>query len=73
MEYQWTCSLGHFCIVAEGREAVGFHQLDCKKPKIQPLDPHTRGPSPKAVALKNAYMAVLFDQDNGLSKEVWVK
>ncbi len=29
---------------------------------------HTRGQSPKAVALQNAYMATLFDQGEGLSK-----
>jgi hypothetical protein len=33
---------------------------------------HTRLQSPKAVALQNAYMAVLFYQGDGLSKEVWV-
>jgi hypothetical protein len=33
---------------------------------------HTRGQSSKVVAFQNAYMAILFDQDDGLSKEVWV-
>jgi hypothetical protein len=33
---------------------------------------HTRGQSPKAIALQNAYIAILFYQGDGLSKEVWV-
>jgi hypothetical protein len=33
---------------------------------------HTRGQSPKAVALQNAYMAIFFDQRGILLKEVWV-
>jgi hypothetical protein len=33
---------------------------------------HTRGQSPKVVPLQHAYMAVFFDQGEGLSKEVWV-
>jgi hypothetical protein len=34
---------------------------------------HTRGQSPKAVSLQNAYMEILLDVGNGLSKEVWVE
>ena len=33
-----TC-LGSLHTTAEGREALGFHQSDCKKPRIWPLDP----------------------------------
>jgi hypothetical protein len=33
---------------------------------------HTRGQSPKAIALQNAYMAILSNQGDKLSKEVWV-
>jgi hypothetical protein len=54
--------------MAEGQEAVNFHQSNCKKPRNWPLDLHTRGQSPKAVALQNAYVAILFDQCNGLLK-----
>ena len=32
---------------------------------------HIRGQSPKVIALWNAYMALLFDQCDGLSKGVW--
>jgi hypothetical protein len=32
---------------------------------------HTRGQSPKATALQNAYMAVFVDHGDGFSKEVW--
>ena len=31
-------SLGPLHTTAEGQEAVDFHQLDCKKPRIPPLD-----------------------------------
>jgi hypothetical protein len=31
---------------------------------------HTRGQSPKVITLQNVYMTILFDQGNGLSKEV---
>jgi hypothetical protein len=54
--------------MAEGREAVDFHQSDCKKPRIHPLNPfHNSGQSPKAIVLQNAYMAIFFDQGDGLS------
>jgi hypothetical protein len=49
--------------MVEGQEVVDFHQSDCKNPRIWP-----RGQSPKAVAnLK----CLLFDEGDGLSKEVW--
>jgi hypothetical protein len=32
---------------------------------------HTRSQSPKVVALQNAYMAILFDEGDGLSKKGW--
>ena len=32
----------------------------------------TRGQSPKPAALQNAYVAILFNQGDGLPKEVWV-
>ena len=54
-----------------GREAVDFHQADCKKPKIWPLTLHTIGQSLKAVTLQIAYMIEFFDQGDGLWKEVW--
>jgi hypothetical protein len=31
-------NLGPLHTMVEGREAVNFHQSDCKKPRIQPLD-----------------------------------
>jgi hypothetical protein len=34
-----ACLLGPLHTMADGREAVDFHQLDCKKPRIRPLDP----------------------------------
>ena len=58
--------------MAEDQGDVDFHRLDCKKPRIQPSTLHTKGQSPKAIVLQNAYMTILFDQGNGLSKEVWV-
>jgi hypothetical protein len=33
-----------------GQEAVDFHQLNYKKPRVWPLDPSHYGQSPKAVA-----------------------
>jgi hypothetical protein len=39
----------------------------------QDFDPstfHTRGQSPKAFTLQKSYIATLFDQDDGFSKEV---
>jgi hypothetical protein len=39
--------------MAEGREAVDFHQSNCKKPRVRPLDPSHYGQSPKAVAICN--------------------
>ena len=54
--------------MGEGWKAINFHQLDCKKPKIRPLNPFTLGAKvQKVVALQNVYMALLFDQGNGLS------
>jgi hypothetical protein len=42
--------------VAAGREAVNFHQSNCKKPRVfRPLDPSHYGQSPKAVAFLNDY------------------
>ena len=32
-------TLGLLHTMAEGREVVDFHQLDGRKPRIQPLDP----------------------------------
>jgi hypothetical protein len=43
---------------------------EIKNPALSTL--YTRGQSPKVVALQNAYIVVLFDQGDGLSKEVWV-
>ena len=34
---------------------------------------HTTCQNPKTKAFQNAYIALLFNQDDGLSKEVWVK
>jgi hypothetical protein len=49
--------------MAQGREAVDFHQSDCAQNQEFALSTlHTKGQSPKAVALQNAYMATLFDQ-----------
>jgi hypothetical protein len=41
--------------MAEGREAVDFHQSNCKKPRVRPLDPSHFGQSPKATAFLNDY------------------
>jgi hypothetical protein len=41
--------------MAKGWEAVGFHQSNCKKPRVRPLDPSHYGQSPKAVAILNDY------------------
>ena len=50
--------------MAEGREAIDFHQSNCKKPRIWPLDPsHYR---------RRNLKRLLFEEGDGLSKEVWV-
>jgi hypothetical protein len=41
--------------MAEGREAVDFHQSNCKKPRVRPIDPSQSGQSPKAVGILNYY------------------
>jgi hypothetical protein len=46
-------NLGALHTMAEGRKAVDFHQSDCKKPRVWPLDPSQYGQSPKAVASLN--------------------
>jgi hypothetical protein len=47
--------LGALHTMAEGREAVDFHQSNCKNPRVQPLDPSHYGQSPKAVTIKIDY------------------
>jgi hypothetical protein len=42
--------LGPVHTMAGGREAVDFHQSNCKKSRVRPLDPSHYGQSPKAVA-----------------------
>ena len=42
--------------MAEGWEAIHFHQSNCKKPWVQPLDPSHSSQSPKAVAIWNDYI-----------------
>ena len=54
--------------MVEGREAVDLHQLDSKVPRIQPIDPSHHRSKSKAAALQDVYMAIFFDQGNGLSK-----
>ena len=57
----------------KGREAINFRQSGCKKPRIVGLlTLRTRGQSPQDSVLQNAYMAIAFDQGDGLSKEVLV-
>jgi len=34
---------------------------------------YTKSQNPKAVTLQNDYVALLFDQNKGLSKEVWAR
>jgi hypothetical protein len=59
--------------MAKGREAVDLHQPRLQESQYSASQPFTtRGQSPKAVALQNAYMAILCDQGDGLSEEVWV-
>jgi hypothetical protein len=41
--------LGPVHTMAEGQEAVDFHQSNCKKPRVRSLDPSHYGQSPKAV------------------------
>jgi hypothetical protein len=48
-------ALGALHTMAEGREAVDFHESNCEKPRVRPLDPSHYGQSPKAVTIQNAY------------------
>jgi hypothetical protein len=41
--------------MAKGREAVDFHQSNCKKPRVRPLDPSHYRQSLKAVTFYNDY------------------
>jgi hypothetical protein len=55
--------------MAKGREAVDFHQSNCKKSKSVASQPFTLRPKSKGHCnLK----CLLFDKGDGLSKEVWV-
>jgi hypothetical protein len=47
--------LGALHTMAEGQEAVDFHQSSCKKPRARPLHPSHDGQSPKTVAIQNDY------------------
>jgi hypothetical protein len=58
--------------MAEGQEAVDFHHRNVGNQGFSLSILHTRGQSSKVAALQNAYMAILFDQGDGLSKDVWV-
>jgi hypothetical protein len=53
--------------MAEGWQAVDFHQSHCKKSRVRPLDPSHYGQSPR-YNLK----WLLFEEGDGLLKEVWV-
>jgi hypothetical protein len=64
---KWALGLHH--TMAKGHEAVNFHQLDCKKPRIQPLDPYTLEAKVQRPEIPTWQH---FDQGNGPSKEVWV-
>jgi hypothetical protein len=44
-------SLGALHTTTEGREAVDFHQSNCKNPRVRPLALHTKAKVPKAVAI----------------------
>jgi hypothetical protein len=43
--------------MAKGRDAVNFHQSNCKKPRLRLLNPSHYGQSPKAVAIQNDYFS----------------
>jgi hypothetical protein len=58
--------------MAEGREAINFHQSNCKKPKIQPLDPSHYRPKSKDPQSPKCLHGVLFDQGNKCLKEIRV-
>ena len=58
--------------MAEGLEAIDSTNQIARNEEFSLSTLHTRGQSPKAITLQNAYMAILFDQGDGLSKEVWV-
>ena len=65
--------LGLLHTVAEGREAVGFHQSDCMKPRIRPLDlSHERSKSKGRRSPKCLHGSVFLDKGDKLLKEVWV-
>ena len=57
--------------MAEGLAVVDFHQSNCKKQKEIGLSTFTVEAKGRC-SLQNAYVALLFDQDDGLLKEVWV-
>ena len=54
--------LGPFHTMVEGREVGDFHESHCKKSRDGFSTLHIRGQSSNAVALQNAYMAILFNQ-----------
>jgi hypothetical protein len=47
--------LGALHTMAEGLHAVDFHQSNCKKPRVRPLDPSRYDQSPKTIAILNYY------------------
>jgi hypothetical protein len=51
--------------MAEGREAVNFQPIILQETKNLAFQPFTLG---AVIALENAYMAILFDQDDGVLK-----
>ena len=56
----------------EGREAVDSTNQSAWLQEFDLSILHATNQSSKAVALHNAYMVVLFDQGDELSKELWV-
>jgi len=54
------------------RPSVSTNQIS-RNPKFGLSTLHTMGKSPPAMALQSAYMVALFDQNDGLSRRVWVE
>jgi hypothetical protein len=43
------CNFGALHTMAKGREAVDFHQSNCKNPRVRPLNPSHYSQSPKVI------------------------
>jgi hypothetical protein len=69
------CDKGHFTLWPKVERPSISTNLVARNQEFSLSTLHTKGesPKPKAVTMFNAYMAILFDKGNELSKEVWVE